>query len=175
MTVLSKFLANSIVSRPCVCPVSHAKQLQRVPACVEISFSGNAAPVSSLETSPCFLVPQVCDFQDNIAQSFMASDSLILTDSTLVFIPCISAYATWLLCGNLSATIQDVRHSPGSLCVAIGPFDTGMNAYPISALPPLPLLQKAILHGCVHCLLDWTAIAATSSNAISRRMAHVCN
>ena len=95
--------------------------------------------------------------QHNPAQSFIAKSDFAQIEASILCIPCVSAYAAWLISDNLVATNEQVSGCFNQVCLAVGPCnETGY--IPCSCILSLPLLQKAILEGCVHSLLNWDAI-----------------
>ena len=91
------------------------------------------------------------------AKTFFAKSNLAKIKASILCIPCVSAYAAWLISDNLAATNKQVSECFNQVCLAIGPCnETGY--IPCSCILSLPLLQKAILEGCVHSLLNWDAI-----------------
>ena len=95
--------------------------------------------------------------QQTPANNFFAKSNLAKIKASILCIPCVSAYAAWLISDNLAATNKQVSKSFNQVCLAIGPCnETGY--IPCSCILSLPRLQKAILEGCVHSLLNWDAI-----------------
>ena len=133
MAVLSKYASTLPTSEQRLFPVT--LPMQGSPGFVELSFSAN-----------------------DTAQSFMTASAFALAKSTILFIPCISAHATWLLGANLTATPEYVRNFAAEVCVAVGPHDAAVDMFPVSPFLCLPLLKNALLQGCVHDLLNWKAL-----------------
>jgi hypothetical protein len=133
MTVLSKIARTPPASKGCKRKL--VLQKQRTLGFVEVTLS-----------------------QHNPAQSFIAKSDFAKIEASILCIPCVSAYATWLISEHLVATNEQVSECFDQVCLAVGPCDeTGY--IPCSCILSLPLLQKAILEGCVHSLLNWDAIA----------------
>ena len=132
MTVLSKVARTSPASEGCKRKL--VLQKQRPLGFVEVTLSQHD-PVKSFITK--------CDFAK--------------IKASILCIPCVSAYATWLISEHLVATSEQISECFDQVCLAVGPCnETGYIA--CSSILSLPLLQKAVLEGCVHALLNWDAI-----------------